>query len=118
MQRKTIPYFTLMATVFVMMSLIVLRAPLVFFDSIALEFPSMLGSIFLRHEFSLEFLNSLQNAIPIFSRRCPILFPKNPKILSHKRCLYDTSKHTRWLTQILQTQTQYEKVTMNLYKET
>ena len=29
----------------------------------------------------------------------------------------DTSKHTRWLVQILQSKTQYEKGTMNLYKD-
>ena len=89
-KKDSLFYYSM--AVFVMMSLIILRA---------LEFPSMLGSIFLWCEFSFEFLNSLQTARPIFSQRCLVLFPKNPKILLHKKCLDDMSKLTRWLTHIL-----------------
>ena len=63
MQQKT-PSFTLVVTIFVMMPLIVLQALLVLLDFTTLELPSMLGSIFLWHEISLEFLNSLQKARP------------------------------------------------------
>ena len=93
---------TLVATMFVIISLIVLRAPLSYFDSTTLELPLMLGSIFSLH--SIEFLDFLQSARFIFSQRCLVLFPKNSKILSHKICLDYTSKYIRWLTQILQSQ--------------
>ena len=47
-QRKTTS-ITLVATIFVIMSLIVLRAPLSSSDSTTLELPSILGSIFQLH---------------------------------------------------------------------
>ena len=81
-----------------------------------LKLPLILGSIFLWHEFGVQFSDSFQSARLIFSRRCPVLIPKNPKILSHKSCLDHSSKHSRWFAWILQTLTRYEKVTKNIYK--
>ena len=98
-QRKSTSSFTLAATVFVMISLIVLRAPLVLLWLHNTWTPFYAWTNISLHEFSLELLDAFQSARCIFSWGCPVLFPKNPKILSYKRCLDYTAKHLRWLSQ-------------------
>ena len=115
MQRETLS-FTLVVTVFVMIPLIILQAPLV------LIWLHNTWTLFnARINLSLAWIRSWTIGLPPKCKtylllKMPVLFPKNPEILSHKKCLDYTSKHLRWLTRILQTLTQYEKVTKNLYK--
>ena len=102
--QTRLPYFTLATTMFVMMPLIILWAPLVLFwlhntwttfnawinlplawnQSLILELPSKCKPFLL-------------TKMPSF-----FFFLKSPKILSQKRCVDDMSKHIRWLAQILQ----------------
>lgn len=80
MQRKFFS-FKIITTVFVLILLTFLQAPLNLLDSKVLELPSTFGSIFLWYDFNLGPPQSLES---IFSRRCPSYSPKKSYLFSRR----------------------------------